>query len=224
MIKNRSSIGLLVVLLIGHASVAKAGEIIEYIGVNLNQASINIDSFGATSIDDESSGYKLLAASRLSKHFFLEYGYQDLGEYKASYDFTVGTFRFVESHSLNFSQSIFVALKARSNLGRILSENVSIHFELGAMLCQTELEMNGYLYDSGTPFAPYGASGDDISLSGYYGFGLGYRLNKRIILTLNGDIYLNVGKGVKLQHLDGSQKEYAGRDIESLGLSLSYMF
>lgn len=98
----------------------------------------------------------------------MEYGYKDLGEYTASYDFTVGSFRFVESHKVDFSRTIYVGLVAKASIAEILKafelkpalEKVYAHVALGGLLWRAELEMEGTFYDSGTLLSPYGATGD----------------------------------------------------------------
>ena len=103
-------------------------------------------------------------------------------------------------------------------------ENVYVHVALGALFWQAKLEMDGTLYDSGTLLSPYGATGDDTGFSHYYEFGLGYRLGKSFVLTLTVNSYVDVGKGVEMQLRDGTQKEYAGMDVDTVGLGFTYMF
>ena len=69
-----------------------------------------------------------------------------------------------------------------------------------------------------------GATGDDTGFSGYYELGLGYRISENFILAIIADTYVDVGKGTELQLLDGSKEEFSGKDVETVGLSLSYMF
>ena len=215
-----------------YTSIVTAEGLIAYAGFNVHQASVNLDESGATSMEDEANGFGLFAASRLYKNLYLEYGYKDLGEYTASYDFTVGSFRFVESHKIDFSRTIYVGLIAKASIGEILEQfelnpafnKVFVHVALGGLLWRAELEMDGTLYDSGTLLSPYGATSNDTGLSSYYEFGLGYRLSESLMLTLAMDTYIDVGKGAELQLLDGSQEEYAGRNVETVGLALTYIF
>ena len=223
---------LLFALTFYYTSIVAAEGLIAYAGFDVHQASVNLDESGATAMEDETYGFGLFAASRLYKNLYLEYGYKDLGEYTASYDFTVGSFRFVESHKIDFSRTIYVGLVAKASIGEILEQfelnpafnKVFVHVALGGLLWRAELEMDGTLYDSGTLLSPYGATGDDVGLSSYYEFGLGYRLSESFILTLTMDTYIDVGRGVELQLLDGSQEEYAGRNVETVGLALTYIF
>jgi hypothetical protein len=223
---------LLFSLVFYYTSIVAAEGLISYAGFNVHQASVNLDEFGATSIEDETYEFGLFAASRLYKNLYLEYGYNDLGEYTASYDFTVGSFRFVESHKVDFSRTIYVGLVAKASIAEILEafelkpalEKVYAHVALGGLLWRAELEMEGTLYDSGTLLSPYGATGDDTGLSGYYEFGLGYEISENYILALTLKTYLDVGKGVELQLLDGTKKEYAGIDVDTVGLGFTYMF
>jgi hypothetical protein len=212
--------------------VVTAEGLIAYAGFNYHQASINLDEYGATSVEDETYGFGVYAASRLYKKLYLEYGYQDLGEYTASYDFTVGSFRFVESHNVNFSQTFYTGLVLKASISNILYgvelnpafEKIYVHIALGGLFWRAQLEMDGDLYDTGTLLSTYGATGDDTGVSGYYGFGLGYEISEHYILSLTLNTYLDVGKGVELQLLDGTQKEYAGIDVDTVGLSFTYMF
>lgn len=223
---------LLFVLTFYYTSVVAAEGKIAYAGFNFQRASINLDGFGAISMEEEANGYGLFAGSRLYKNLYLEYGYKDLGEYTASYDYTLGAFRFVESHKVDFSQAIYVGLVLKVSIGEILEdvelnsvlEKVYMHVALGGLLWRAELEMDGNLYDTGSLLSPYGATGDDVGLSNYFEFGVGYRLSENFILTLTMDSYLDVGKGVKLQLLDGSQEEYAGRNVDTVGLGFTYTF
>jgi hypothetical protein len=231
MIKTLLSL-LVSVLTLYYTSVVAADGLFSYAGFNVHQASVNMDDFGATSIEDETYSFGLFAASRLYQNLYLEYGYQDLGGYTASYDFDVGSFRFVESHKIDFSRTIYVGLVAKASIAEIMKafefkpvlEKVYAHVALGGLLWRAELEMEGTLYDSGTLLSPYGAKGDDTGLSGYYEFGLGYQLGESYILTLTLNTYLDVGKGVELQLVDGTKKDYAGIDIDTIGLGFTYMF
>ena len=223
---------LLFALIFYYTSFVAAEGLIAYAGFDAHQASVNLDESGATSIEDETYGFGLFAASRLYKKLYLEYGYKDLGKYTASYDFTVGSFRFVESHKVDFSRTIYTGLVLKASIGEILDDvelnpvlkKIYVHVALGGLLWRAELEMDGTLYDSGTLLSPYGATGDDVGLSSYYEFGLGYRLSESFMLTLTMDTYINVGRGVELQLLDGSKVEYEGRNVETVGLALTYMF
>jgi len=222
----------LFILTFYYTSVVAAEGIISYAGFNVHQASVNLDDVGATSIEDESNGFSLFAASRLSQNIYLEYGYKDLGEYTASYDFTLGSFRFEETHKVDFSQTIYLGLVLKASIADILQafqfkpalEKAYMHVAFGGLLWRAEMEMEGNLYDSGTLLSPYGATGDDTGLSGYYEFGLGYQLGKNYILTLTINTYLDVGKGAELQLLDGSKEDYPGINVDTIGLGLAYMF
>lgn len=215
-----------------YTSIVASEGLIAYAGLNFNRASINLDGGSATSMEDQANGFSLFAASRLYKKLYLEYGYKDLGEYSASYDFTKGSFRFLESHKVDFSRTLYTGLVLKASIGKILEQyklnpafdKVYIHAALGGLLWRAELEMEGSLYDSGILLSPYGAIGDDIGLSSYYELGLGYQLHENFILTLTVDTYINVGRGVELQRLDGSREEYEGRNVETVGLGLTYMF
>jgi hypothetical protein len=215
-----------------YASIVASEGLISYAGINVNQASVNIDESGATSIEDKSTGFGLFAASRLYKNLYLEYGYKDLGRYTASYDFTLGSFRFVESHKLDFSNSIYAGLVLKASLGEILDgfelspgfKKVYLQAAVGGLFWQAKMEMDGTLYDSGTLLSPYGATGDDSGFSDYLEFGLGYQISEKFILTLTMDTYFNVGRGVELQLLDGTREEYAGMNVDTVGLGLTYMF
>ena len=223
---------LVFVLTLYYTSVVEAEGLISYAGINVHQASVDIDEFGAISKEDKSIGFGLFAGTRLYKKLYLELGYKDLGKYTADYDFTVGSFRLVESHKVDFSQSIYAGLVLKSSIGEMLDdfevnpflENVYVHVALGALFWQAKLEMDGTLYDSGTLLSPYGATGDDTGFSHYYEFGLGYRLGKSFVLTLTVNSYVDVGKGVEMQLRDGTQKEYAGMDVDTVGLGVTYMF
>ena len=223
---------LIFVLMFCSTSVAMAEGLFAYAGINYNRASINIDETGATSVEDEANTFKVFAASRLYKNLYLEYGYQDLGEYTASYDFTVGNFRFVESHTVDFSQSLYTGLVIKTSIGEMLEqsgfspalEKVYVHLGIGATLWKADLGMEGELFDTGTLLGPYGATGDDIGLSSYYEFGLGYRLTASLLLTLSMETHVDVGKGLELQLLDGSKQEFEGRNVENIGIGITYMF
>lgn len=222
----------LFILTFYYTSVVAAGGIISYAGFNVHQASIDMDEYGATSVEDEAYGFGLFAASRLYKNLHLEYGYKDLGEYTASYDFTVGSFRFVESHQVDFSQTIYAGLVLKASMGEMMDDEeqspvlkkIYLHAALGALLWKAKLEMDGTLYDSGTLLSSYGATGDDTGFSNYFEFGLGYEIGENYILTLTINTYINVGKGVEMQLLDGTTQEYAGIDVETVGLGVTYMF
>jgi hypothetical protein len=174
----------------------------------------------------------VFAASRLYKKLYLEFGYKDLGEYSADYDFTVGSFRIVETHKVEFSRTIYAGFVLKPSIAEILSvfelkpvlDRVYVQLAVGGLLWRAELEMEGSLYDSGTLLSPYGATGDDTGFSGYYELGLGYQISEHFILALTADTYIDVGEGVELQLLDGSKEESSGKDVETVGLSLSYMF
>jgi len=223
---------LLFALILPYTTVGAAEGFFSYAGFNIHHASANLDEDGSTSMEDEAIGFSLFAASRLYKKLHLEYGYKDLGKYTADYDFTVGSFRLVESHKIDFSQAIYTGLILKASLGEILESTelnpglakLYLHIGLGALLWNAELEMTGDLYDSGTLLSPYGATGDDTGLSHYFELGLGYELNKKLILNLIISTYFDVGKGVELQRLDGSQEEFQGKDIDTVNLGLTYMF
>jgi hypothetical protein len=223
---------LLFTLIFNYTSIVRAEGIIAYAGFDIHQASINLDETGATSMEDEANGFGLFAASRLYKKLYLEYGFKDLGEYSASYDFTVGSFRFVESHKVDFSRTLYAGLVLKASIAEMLDalglskalDKVYVNIAAGGVLWRADLEMEGSLYDSGTLLSPYGATGDGDGLSGYYEFGLGYRIGENFILSLTADTYIDVGKGVELQLLDGSKEEFAGRNVETIGLGLAYMF
>lgn len=219
-------------LILTYASNAAADGIIAYTGFSVHQASVNLDDFGATSIEDEATGFGLFAASRLYKKLYLEYGYKDLGEYSASYDFTVGSFRFVESHKLDFSKNIYAGFVFKATIAEMMEaigvkpvlEKVYFNVALGGLLWRAELEMEGELFDSGTLLSPYGATGDDTGLSSYYELGLGYGIGRRLILSLTLNTFVDVGRGAELQLLDGTRQEFEGRNIDTVGLGLIYMF
>ena len=223
---------LIFVLILFCSSVSLAEGLFSYAGFNVHQASLSMDDFGTTSIDDESYGFGLFAASRLYKNLHLEYGYNDLGEYNADYDFTLGSFRFVESHHVNISQTVYAGLVFKSSISDIFYayemspafSKTYVHIALGGLFWRTQIEMEGDLYDSGTLLSPYGATGDDTGLSSYFELGLGYGIGKHYILTMIFNTYFDVGKGVELQLRDGTKKEYDGLDVDTVGLELSYMF
>lgn len=223
---------LLFTFIFNYTSTVAAEGIIAYAGFDIHQASINLDETGATSMEDEANGFGVFAASRLYKKLYLEYGYKDLGEYSASYDFTVGSFRFVETHKVEFSRTIYAGFVLKPSIADILTafelkpvmDRVYVQLALGGLLWRSKLEMEGTLYDSGTLLSPYGATGDDTGFSGYYELGLGYRISENFILAIIADTYVDVGKGTELQLLDGSKEEFSGKDVETVGLSLSYMF
>lgn len=221
---------LLFTLIISYTTIVVAGGFISYAGFNIHQTSVNLDEFGATSIEDEATGFGLFAASRLNKILYLEYGYRDLGEYSAEYDFTVGSFRFIESHKVDFSQSLYAGFVLKASIGEILNKHkynldkVYLHAALGGLLWRAQLEMDGELYDSGTLLSPYGATGDDVGLSSYYELGLGYGIGEKFLLTLTFNTAIDVGKGTELQLDDGSQQEFDGKNVEAIGLGLVYLF
>lgn len=223
---------LLFTLTFYYTSAVTADGLFSYAGFDVHQASVNLDEFGATTIEDESYGFSLFAASRLSKNIYLEYGYKDLGEYTASYDFTLDSFHFVESHKVDFSQTIYLGLVLKASIADILQafkfkpalEKAYMHVAFGGLLWRAEMEMDGALYDSGTLLSPYSATGDDTGLSGYYEFGLGYLPGKNYMVTLTFNTYLDVGKGAELQLLDGSKEEHPGINVDTIGLGLAYMF
>ena len=95
---------------------------------------------------------------------------------------------------------------------------------IGALLWRAEFEMEGLLYDTGSPYSPYGATGDGRGISEYYQIGLDYKLGHSYMLSITFNKYINVGKGSDLLLLDGNKSSYEGRTIEALGLNLSYMF
>ena len=223
---------LLFTLVFSYTSVVAAEGIIAYAGFDIHQASVNLDANGATSMEDTSNGFALFAASRLYKKLYLEYGIKDLGEYSASYDFTVGSFRFVESHQVDFSRMIYAGLVLKASIAEILDalglskalDKVYVNVAAGGLLWRADMEMEGTLYDSGTLLSPYGATGDGDGLSGYYELGIGYLIGEHFMVSLTADNYIDVGKGVELQLLDGTREEYAGMNVETIGLSLAYMF
>ncbi len=223
---------LLFALLFQYAPIAPAEGIFSYAGFTVHQASVNLDASGATSIEDEASGFGLFAASRLYKQLFLEYGYRDLGEYSADYDFTVGSFRFVESHKLDFSQSLYAGLVFKSTIADIMQalgfkpalDKVYLQAALGGLVWRARMEMSGELYDSGTFLGPYGATGDDVGLSSYYEVGLGYGIGEHWILALTLSTAVDVGRGTEMELLDGTRQEFPGRNVETIGLGLAYSF
>jgi hypothetical protein len=215
-----------------YTSAITADGLISYAGLNIHYSSVNLDEFGATSLEDDSVGFSLFAASRLYKKLYLEYGYKDLGKYTADYDFTVGSFRLVESHSADFSTNIYTGLVLKASLADIFDGvelssglgKVYLHAGLGALLWSAKLEMSGELYDSSTLLSPYSGSGDDNGLSHYFELGMGYELNTKLILNLIFSTYFDVGRGIDLQRHDGSQEEYSGIDIDTASLGLTYSF
>lgn len=223
---------LLFALVFQSAPVATAEGIFSYAGFTVHQATVNLDASGATSIEDEATGFGLFAASRLYKQLFLEYGYRDLGEYSASYDFTVGSFRFVESHTLDFSRSLYAGLVFKSTIADIMQalgfkptlDKVYLDVALGGLLWHATMAMSGDLYDSGTLLGPYGATGDDVGLSSYYAIGAGYGIGQHWLLALTLSTAVDVGRGTEMQLLDGTQQEFSGRNVETIGLGLTYMF
>ena len=66
---------LLFALTFFYTSIAAAEGLIAYAGFNIHQASINLDEFGATSVEDKATGFGLFAASRLYKNLYLEHYY-----------------------------------------------------------------------------------------------------------------------------------------------------
>ena len=141
---------ILFALIFFYTSIVAAEGLVSYAGINIHYASVDIDTFGATSTEDTSIGFGVFAASRLYKHLYLEYGYKDIGKYTADYDFTVGSFRLVESHKIDFSQTIYVGLTFKASLGEIIEgldvnpgvEKVYLHAALGALLWRANMEMS----------------------------------------------------------------------------------
>ena len=80
------------------------------------------------------------------------------------------------------------------------------------------------MYDSGNPFGPYGAHAKDTGISGYYGFSAAYQIDDDMLIMLDWDLHKKIGKGAELKYLDGNIKEYKGRDIEVIGIGISYLF
>jgi hypothetical protein len=219
-------------LMLSSTSIAMAGDLFSYAGLSYNRAMINIDDFGATSIEDEDNTFRIFAASRLYKSLYLEYGYQDLGDYTASYDYNVGNFRFVESHKVDFSQSLYASFVFQSSIAEILEafsmnpalEKVYLRIGAGGSLWKADVEMDGEVYDTGTLLDPYGATGDDYGLSSFYEFGLGYRAGEKILLTFSVETHVDVGEGVELELADGGTQEFDGRNVEKISLGISYIF
>ena len=234
MIKTLFSL-LLFTLVFFNSADATADIMPSYAGVNIQRTSISLDGFGATSLEDIANAYGVYAGSRLYKNLYLEYGYRNLGKYTANYDLTLGAFRFVENHKLNFSQNIYLGFVLRIALGELFRndeeverdsfiEKLHIHFSLGGLLWRTEFEMDGNLYDTGILLGPYSAIGDDVGLSSYVEIGVGYELNESYILTLTANSYLHVGRGAEMRLHDGSMDEFEGRNINTVGLGIIYMF
>ena len=140
---------------------------IAYSGISLNRTSIQLDKAGALSSNDNAATSRIFAATKLNQHQYIEYAIQDLGKYDAQYDFTVGNFRFVESHDIDFSKTLSVGLITRVSLNKLinqleleledeqLNDNLGydrfyFHLGIGALLWRAELEMKGLLYDTGT--------------------------------------------------------------------------
>ena len=223
---------LLLTLCLLFAPVTFAEGLFSYAGFNAHYSSVNLDEYGATSLEDDNFGFSLFAASRLYKKLHLEYGYKNLGKYEADYDFTVGSFRLVESHRTDFTKNIYAGLVLKASLAELLDGielnaglgRLYLHAGLGALFWNAELEMSGDLYDSGTLLSPYGATGDDSGFSHYFELGLGYGLSSELVLNLIFGTYFDVGRGIELQRLDGTQEEFDGIDIDTISLGLIYSF
>ena len=223
---------LLSALTMFYTSAISADGLFSYAGLNIHYSSVNLDEFGATSLEDDAVGFSLFAASRLYKKIYLEYGYIDLGKYTADYDFTVGSFRLVESHSTDFSKNIYTGLILKASLADIMESvepdsglgKLHLHAGAGALLWSAQLEMSGELYDSDTLLSPYSGTGDDNGLSYYFELGMGYQLNTKLILNLIFSTYFDVGRGIDLQRHDGNQEEFSGIDIDTASLGLTYLF
>lgn len=223
---------LLLTLTLTYTFASVAGGLFSYAGFNAHYSSVNLDEAGATSLEDDTYGFSLFAASRLYKSIHLEYGYIDLGSYSADYDITVASFRLVESHRVDFSKNIYTGLVLKASFAQILEtfgldprfEKAFFHAGLGALFWNAKMEMTGDLYDSGTLLSPYSGSGDDTGLSHYFELGLGYQVSTKFTLNLIFSTYFDVGKGTELKLLDGSQQEYQGIDIDTVSLGLIYSF
>lgn len=223
---------LLLTLTTLHTSVAVAEGLFSYVGVNVHYSSVNLDEFGATSLEDDAAGFSLFAASRLYKNLYLEYGYKDLGKYSADYDFTVGSFRLVESHKADFSTNIYTGLTLKPNMADIFEGieadsglgKLYLHAGLGVLLWSSKLEMSGELYDSGILLSPYSGTGDDNGVTYYFELGMGYELSANLILNLIFSTYFDVGRGIDLQRHDGSTEEFSGIDIDTASLGFTYSF
>lgn len=213
-----------------------AENVIAYSGISLNTTSIQLDKAGALTSNENAVASRIFAATKLNQHLYLEYAIQDLGKYDAKYDFTVGNFRFVESHDIDFSKTLSVGLITRISFNEFIThldpelKDDSVHDQfyfnlgIGALLWRAELEMKGLLYDTGTPYKPYGATGDGMSVSEYYQIGLDYKLDKSYMLSITFNKYVDIGRGTNLCLLNGGKSRYAGRTVETLGVNISYMF
>ena len=223
---------LLSTLMMLYTSVVTADGLFSYAGLNIHYSSVNLDEFGATSLEDDAVGFSLFAASRLYKNIHLEYGYKDLGKYSADYDFTVGSFRLVESHKTDFSKNLYAGLTLKPGMADLFEGiepdnglgKLYLHAGLGALLWSSKLEMSGELYDNGTLLSPYSGTGDDNGVSYYFELGLGYKLNTSLMLNLIFSTYFDVGRGIDLKRHDGSTEEFSGIDIDTASLGLSYSF
>lgn len=220
-------------ILTSYSSISLAKNPIDYLSLQIGENSISIDSFGATSIKDTSLSYKLFAVTNINNNLMVEYGFMNLGVYKANYDISVGTFQFIEKHKVDFSKSLFTSIKLGSIIPYRYSDyktdyppNDKFYFylRLGAVLWQADLEMDGYMYDSGSPYGPYGATSHDRGLSTFYGIGAEYKFTKYFIFSLNWELYSKVGDGATLKYIDGTTKKYSGRNVESIGLGVTYIF
>ena len=55
-----------------YTSAITADGLFSYAGFNIHYSSVDLDEFGATSLEDDSVGFSLFAASRLYKKIYLE--------------------------------------------------------------------------------------------------------------------------------------------------------
>jgi len=231
---------IIVIISASHIGTSLADGPIDSLSIQISQSTISIDSFGSTSIDDKAITYKVFATSIINKNLAVEYGFMNLGKYKASYDITAGKLQFIESHTIDFSKTMFASLKLGTSINDMQSPgaDVSPHnmpaspsrndfylsVKAGILLWQANLDMEGRMYDSGSLYDTYGASSDDNGFSTFYGIGIERGFSNNLIVGLNWDLYNKVGEGAKLKNIDGSTQKYSGRSVESIGLTFTYVF
>lgn len=224
---------LLLVAITSYSAFLQAETNTTSLNLSLTHNAIKISDFGAVSMDDSSTGYKLYITTNISEYFSIEYGLQSLGEYTAEYDITVGTFQFLESHSIDFSKSLFAALRLTASLKDTLTDmedrpdfldSTYLYFKAGVTIWEAELNMDGFMYDAGTPYGPYGAHAKETGISTYYGFSIGYQASAHMVISIGWELHKNFGKGIELEYLDGSTDEYSGKDIKVIVIDVSYVF
>lgn len=193
------------------ALLAPAAANASYFGVQLGNATLDIDTTGATAVDDSNGTFKGFLGAQLSENLAIEMSLAGFGTYSAYYPFWD-----------EYDEAQISALAGHAVFNPRITDNVRFLAKLGLALWTAEVTMASYAGDY------YGnAVGSGISPA--FGFGIELDATRNFSLRAEFERYTHVLDDIQIDVTDGWGRYIGtattdGVDLDVVGLSASFRF